>query len=96
MTQEQIFHKPEFRYLTQNHDGIVRRHIEIPTKDQMAHEWVSDHMITVSEGARNPSWQNTLIDTESGESYTFDNGILKRADTGSDCGNDAAKDRYRL
>ena len=70
--------------------------IEIPAKDQMAHEWVSDHMITVSEGARNPNWQNTLIDTESGEGYTFDNGILKRTDAGADGGNDTAKDRYKL
>lgn len=89
---------PKFRYLTQNLDGIVRTHINFPQQDLKINEHVSFPMIRVSDGARNPDWQNTVIDLDAVNAgcagYTFENGILKPVDC--DGGNDAAKDRYKL
>lgn len=74
---EEKLHIPRFRFLTQNCDGAVRCHITYPSKDLMAQEHVSDRMIKISDGARNPDWENTLIDRNV-DGYTFEDGILKR------------------
>lgn len=77
-------HIPRFRYLTQNHDGAVRCHITYPREDLLAGEHISDHMIKVSDGARNPEWRNFVIDLDAVNAgcagYTFENGILKPVD----------------
>lgn len=85
-------HIPRYRYLTQNQNGPVRCHIHKPQKDDVIGEWDSHFMQTVSDGARNPDWQNTLIDLDA-EGYTFEDGILKRAPQA-----EAAdpKDKYKL
>ncbi len=83
--------------MAQNHDGVVRCHIEYPREDLLAGEHVSDYMITVSEGARNPDWQSTVIDLDAVNAacagYTFKDGILKPVDDGE---SNAVKDMYKL
>ena len=91
-------YRPEFVYLTQGYYGEIRWHIEEPTRDQMTKEWVSDYMITVSEGIPNPDWEEVIIDIRSFEcaadGYLFEHGVLKRADT--DGSNVAFKDGCKV
>ena len=91
-------YRPVYRFLTQDHDGTVSWHLSQPVTDERFDVHDSLYRFRASEGARNENWIEAVIDMEAvdrGEyGYTFDDGILKRVDT--DCGNDAAKDRYKL
>ncbi|MGZ0020538.1 hypothetical protein [Nitrosomonas sp. wSCUT-2] len=91
-------YRPEFVYLTQGYYGEIRWHIEEPTRDQMTKEWVSDYMITVSEGIPNPDWEEVIIDIRSFEcaadGYSFEHGVLKRTD--ADGSNVAFKDGRKV
>lgn len=71
-------HRPEFLYLTQGYSGDVSWHLNKPTRDKFIGRWISDHSIIVSGGAINHDWETALIDTNAGDSYTFEGGILKR------------------
>ena len=93
--KEKIY-RPVYRFLTQDHDGTVSWHLSQPVTDERFDVHDSLYRFRASEGARNENWREAVIDMEAVDrgdySYTFEDGILKRAP--ADAANQ--KDKYKL
>lgn len=74
------FDIPKFRYLTQDGDGEIWMHVELPYIGVNAKEWYcsggSELVKHHSEANNNPNWRDTLIDLET-DDYEFEDGILR-------------------
>lgn len=75
------FEIPRFRYLTQDGNGEIWMHVELPYTGDNKKEWYcsggSEMIKHYSEAKFNPNWRDTLIDLDV-DDYDFEDGILRR------------------